>query len=87
MPCGELAWTSHLHASETSLMSAKRGLEAENHPKAEDAGLSWRFVVRNEGDKTIFLVSEATAELLKQEVKLPTRMAGASSPQSLFEAS
>eukprot|EP00913_Durusdinium_trenchii_P011619 g10913.t1 len=39
-----------------------------------DVSLSHRFVMRAEGDKSIFLVSEAAAELLRQEVKLPTRM-------------
>lgn len=39
-----------------------------------DASLSHRFVMRAEGDKSIFFISEAVAELLRQEVKLPTRM-------------
>lgn len=39
-----------------------------------DASLSHRFVMRAEGDKSVFFISEAVAELLRQEVKLPTRM-------------
>ena len=39
-----------------------------------DASLSHRFVMRAEGDKTIYFISEAAGELLRQEVKLPTRM-------------
>ncbi|CAL1171017.1 unnamed protein product [Cladocopium goreaui] len=42
--------------------------------RALDASLSHRFVMRAEGDKSIFFISEAVAELLRQEVKLPTRM-------------
>lgn len=39
-----------------------------------DASFTDRFVVRTEGDKSIFLISEGARRLLQQEVKLPTRM-------------
>ncbi|OLQ03746.1 hypothetical protein AK812_SmicGene13264 [Symbiodinium microadriaticum] len=40
----------------------------------DDASFTDRFVVRTEGDKSIFLISEGARRLLQQEVKLPTRM-------------
>eukprot|EP00931_Biecheleriopsis_adriatica_P115415 TRINITY_DN91204_c0_g1_i1.p1 TRINITY_DN91204_c0_g1~~TRINITY_DN91204_c0_g1_i1.p1 ORF type:complete len:765 (+),score=197.01 TRINITY_DN91204_c0_g1_i1:34-2328(+) len=39
-----------------------------------ESSLTSRFVMRAEGDRSIFLISEGTAQLLRCEVKLPTRM-------------
>jgi len=39
-----------------------------------DESLASRFVMRNEGDRSIFLHSEGVGKLLRTECKLPTRM-------------